>query len=235
MNFSIVIPIFNEDLNIEDLVNEILINLRDHKNIFEIILVNDCSTDNSFYEINNLQNKFPKIIKFINNKINLGQSYSITEGVKMASYNTIVTIDGDCQNNPKDIPILVNKYFSDEKLHLVGGIRNKRRDNFIKIISSKIANEIRSFILKDRCKDTGCSLKVFNKEIFLQFPFFDGIHRFIPALFSGYGKDTFFINVDHRPRIHGYSKYGTFLRLFRGIKDLIKVAKIIKKFKRNRA
>ena len=90
-------------------------------------------------------------------------------------------------------------------------------------------------ILKDNCDDTGCSLKVFDKGVFIKFTYFDGIHRFLPALFNGYDKKTFFIDVDHRPRIHGYSKYGTFVRLFKGIKDLIRVAKMIKKFKRDRA
>ena len=118
---------------------------------------------------------------------------------------------------------------------MVGGIRFRRKDNLIKIFSSKVANSIRSKILKDNCPDTGCSLKVFDKHVFMQFPFFNGIHRFLPALFKGFGKQTYFINVDHRFRIHGHSKYGTFLRLFRGIKDLIRVAIILKKFKRNRA
>ena len=89
-------------------------------------------------------------------------------------------------------------------------------------------------ILNDNCKDTGCSLKVFDKEVFLKFPYFNGMHRFLPALFSGYNKKTHFINVDHRPRIFGISKYGTWGRLIRGIRDLIKVVKIIKKFKSNR-
>ena len=103
----------------------------------------------------------------------------------------------------------------------------------IKIISSKIANKFRNLILKDDCLDTGCSLKVFDRNTFLKFPFFNGIHRFLPALFRGYGKKTFFIEVDHRSRIYGISKYGTFIRLIRGVRDLIKVVKIIKKFKRS--
>ena len=99
----------------------------------------------------------------------------------------------------------------------------------VKVLSSRVANYIRRSILKDNCSDTGCSLKVFDKKTFLKFPFFDGMHRFLPALFSGCGKKTFFIDVDHRPRKYGFSKYGTFGRAFRGIVDLIKVAKIIKK------
>ena len=104
-----------------------------------------------------------------------------------------------------------------------------------KIFSSKIANYIRRSILKDNCPDTGCSLKVFDKSVFLKFPEFKGIHRFLPALFSGYGKNTIFIVVDHRPRLYGISKYGTIDRMFAGITDIIKVFKIIKKFRNNRA
>ena len=96
-------------------------------------------------------------------------------------------------------------------------------------LSSKFANSIRSKILKDDCLDTGCSLKVFDKNIFLNFPYFNGIHRFLPALFKGYGYKTYFINVDHRPRKKGKSNYGTIDRLYRGIIDIIKVRKIIKK------
>jgi len=235
MNFSIIIPVFNEELNLRRLVDEIFLSLADYQNKFELILVNDASTDNSLIEIQNLKTIHHKIIITINNKENLGQSFSLIEGIQKSSYKTIVTLDGDGQNNPKDIPVLLNKYFSNNKISLVGGIRIKRKDNLIKKVSSKLANSLRKYILKDDCVDTGCSLKVFDKDIFMKFPFFDGIHRFLPALFKGYGKETFFINVDHRHRIHGHSNYGTFYRLFRGIKDLTKVIKIIKEFKSNRA
>ena len=116
-------------------------------------------------------------------------------------------------------------------IYLVGGIRLKRKDNLIKKISSKIANSVRSKFLNDGCVDTGCSLKVFDKNIFLNFEFFDGIHRFIPALFSGFGYKTFFINVDHRKRKYGRSKYGTLSRLINGLRDMIKVKKMINKNK----
>ena len=135
--------------------------------------------------------------------------------------------------NPIDIPILLEKYLSHHNTFLVGGIRTKRKDSLIKIISSKIANKIRSLILKDDCIDTGCSLKVFDRDIFLSFPFFDGIHRFLPALFKGYGYKTMYVAVDHRERKFGISKYGTINRLIRGIIDIIKVLNIIKNHKNN--
>ena len=152
-------------------------------------------------------------------------------GINSSKYNTIVTIDGDGQNNPIDIPKLANVYFSNKNLYLVGGIRKNRKDNFKKIISSKIANLIRKKLLNDNCNDTGCSLKIFDKETFLRFPPFNGMHRFLPALFKGYGKNTDFINVDHRKRKFGISKYGTFDRMIRGIRDMIRVLIIIKKIK----
>ena len=126
----------------------------------------------------------------------------------------------------------LSNFFSNNDISLVGGIRLKRKDNYVKIISSILANYVRNFILKDNCTDTGCSLKVFDKHIFESFPFFDGIHRFLPALFSGYGKKTFFLNVDHRNRLYGYSKYGTVSRLIRGIRDIIKVVRIINNYKK---
>ena len=227
--FSIVIPAYNEEKNISKLIKEIY-SIKKIENIFELIIVDDCSSDNSFNVLKDLQNKYKIIV--IRNEKNNGQSFSLLRGIKAAKFDTIITMDGDGQNNPKNIPDLVDIYFSDKELSLVGGIRKKRNDNFVKILSSKIANKVRSFILKDNCPDTGCSLKIFNKNIFINLPFFDGIHRFLPALFKGYQNKTFFIDVDHRPRTYGYSKYGTIDRLFIGIRDLIKVAKIVKEFKK---
>ncbi len=225
MSVSIIIPAYNEYPNLTILIDEINNSLKNKIN-YEIIIVNDCSTDSTQ---NLLKNKIFNNCVILNNKKNLGQSYSIWRGAKKANYNIIVTIDADLQNNPIDIIKLYNAYMNNDKLKLVGGIRTKRKDNFIKVYSSKIANKVRMMILKDRCPDTGCSLKVFDKKIFLSFPYFDGIHRFLPALFNGYNYDTLFINVDHRTRKFGLSKYGTIDRLFRGIRDIIKVKRIINK------
>ena len=222
--FSIVIPIYNESENILNLLDEIYVNLKKFNN-YEIILVNDCSTDNTLDVIKKISDQK---IKLVNNIKNYGQSYSIHRGIKLSFYNIIITIDGDGQNDPADIPKLLEIYLSKKDIELVGGLRLKRRDTIIKIISSKIANNIRSFILNDDCKDTGCSLKIFNRKIFLDFPYFDGIHRFLPALFKGYGYKTLFISVSHRKRKYGFSKYGTIKRLFKGLRDMIKVKKILK-------
>jgi dolichol-phosphate mannosyltransferase len=223
--FSIVVPLYNEEGNIENLIYEIISSLENFKE-YEIVLVDDCSDDNT----PELLKKFETHpnIKIVTNIKNRGQSYSIHKGVTQSFYNTIITIDGDGQNVPSNIPSLIKEFKDNNDVYLVGGIRNNRKDNFIKIMTSKLANSIRSFVLKDNCSDTGCSLKIFDKKIFLTFPFFNGIHRFLPALFLGYGYKTKFINVDHRKRKFGYSKYGTFNRLFVGIRDIIKVRKILK-------
>ena len=232
MNFSIVIPIYNEELNILSLFNEILY-LKDlNKYTFEVVFVNDYSRDNSLKILNKIQKENPSIVKILSNQKNLGQSFSILNGIKVSKYETIVTIDGDGQNNPKNLPLLLEKFFLNKNIKLVGGIRVKRKDSLIKIISSRLANNFRSFILKDNCKDTGCSLKVFDKKIFLQFPFFNGIHRFLPALFTGYGYNTLFINVDHRKRNFGKSNYGTFKRLIYGIIDIFRVLQIIRRYRK---
>lgn len=220
--FSIVIPVYNESANINILINEIKKSLKDYA--YEIIFVDDFSSDNTgkifLKQIDNC--------KCITHEKNKGQSESIKTGILNSKYNNIITIDGDLQNDPKDIPALINAYTEFKSVYLVGGIRKKRKDNFIKIISSKIANSFRQLILKDDCSDTGCGLKIFDKEIFLKLPFFNGIHRFLPALFKGFGYSTLFIKVNHRERVSGVSKYGTFDRLFRGIRDVYRVNKIIR-------
>ena len=225
--FSIVIPVYNEE-DIEILVNEIksVINLISKEICYETILVNDASNDNTKLILQNLKEK--KSIFFYNNDQNMGQSYSIYKGIKEASYETIVTLDGDLQNDPQDLINMIDIYFKDKNLKLLGGIRKNRKDTFIKKISSYIANNIRMFILNDNCRDTGCGLKIFDRNIFLKFPFFDGIHRFLPALFNGFGHKTMFIDVNHRSRYRGYSKYGIRNRLFVGIKHMLKVRKIIR-------
>ena len=226
-NFSIVVPIYNEELNVQDLVEEIFKSIVKIKVGFQLIIIDDASIDNTFKVISLLKKKYPFIYK--KNKSNRGQSYSIREGIKISKFNTIVTLDGDGQNNPNNIIDLLNVYGENNKYQLVAGIRSKRKDSFLKIISSKIANKVRSYILGDHCTDTGCSLKVFNKKKFLELPYFDAIHRFIPSLFEANNLSVKYVQVDHRPRLKGLSKYGTFDRLFKGIIDLYKVYKLVKK------
>ena len=222
--FSIVVPIYNEEENINILYNEIKKELSNFT-AYEIIFINDGSTDGSKNILKSLE-KY-KDTKIVQHQFNLGQSRSLLSGISSSKYETIVTLDGDGQNDPKDIIKLIKVFCSDKNLELVGGLRLRRKDSLVKVISSQIANFVRSRLLKDNCLDTGCGLKVFNKKIFLLFPFFDGIHRFLPALFNGFGYKTKFIEVNHRKRMRGVSKYGTLKRLLFGIKDIIRVKKII--------
>jgi len=228
MNFSIIIPLYNEEKNIDNLIKEIFLSLNKYENNFEIILVNDASTDSTLNIIEFLKKKYSPRIYLINNIKNIGQSFSIIKGVNMSNFETIVTIDGDGQNNPKDISLLLKKYNSSHEITLVGGIRKNRKDNFFKKLSSRLANKVRKFILNDDCIDTGCSLKVFKKSIFIKFPKFKGLHRFLPALFKGYGGKTIFLEVHHRERKYGNSNYGTVGRLINGIADIVRVFLIIK-------
>ena len=224
---SIIIPCYNEEDNISKLVKEIHTNVIDTK--LEVIIINDASLDNTIKKVNNLSKDY-SFLKIINNTKQLGQSYSIIKGVKIASFENIITLDGDGQNDPVDIPIMINEYFN-RNIDLLAGIRKNRKDSFIKILSSKFANFIRSYILNDDCEDTGCSLKIFKKNIFLSLPEFDSIHRYIPALFKAKKAKINFIVVRHRNREYGKSNYGTIDRLIKGIIDLIKVLKIIKLLK----
>ena len=230
--FSIVIPVYNEQKNIKILINEIIAikNIQDYIN--EIIIVDDKSNDKSIDEINHLK-KFNNKIKLLTHFKNLGQSHALLTAAKNSKSSILITIDADCQNNPVDIEKMIKIYISDDKIKLVAGIRRSRKDNLIKKISSKIANKIRKAILDDDCDDTGCSLKIFDKEIFLSLPFFNGIHRFLPALYKYKKSTNYYIDVDHRERINGLSKYGTFDRAFKGIFDLFYVRRIIKEMNRN--
>ena len=225
VSFSIVIPIYNEELSIKDLIDEIFKSLENIKQRFELIIIDDASNDNTSNIISLLKKKYDFTYK--KNKVNQGQSYSILQGIKLSKYITIVTMDGDGQNNPNNIMTLLDVYGEINEYHLVAGIRNKRQDSFLKKISSRIANKVRSYILKDHCSDTGCSLKVFNKNYFIKMPYFDSIHRFIPSLFEANNLSVIYIPVDHRPRLKGKSKYGTFDRLFKGVIDLYKVYRLI--------
>ncbi len=228
IKISIIIPVYNESKNIEILHNEITQSLPNFIN-YEIIFVNDYSDDDSKIYLNQLRQY--KNVKIINNEFQSGQSKSIYNGIINSTYDIIVTLDGDCQNDPNDIEKLVVQFNLNSDLKLVAGIREKRKDKIIKIISSRIANYVRDLFLNDGCPDTGCGLKVFDKNIFLSFDFFNGIHRFLPALYLGFGHNVKYIKVNHRNREFGKSKYGTIMRLVDGIKHIFLVKKMISKNK----
>ena len=226
---SLIIPIYNEEENINLLYKEIE-NTDVFSKLNEIIYIDDCSNDSSKSEISKLKN-INKKIKLFSHEKNLGQSRCLLTGANNTENDILITIDADCQNNPNDIGKLLNVYLSEKEIKLVGGIRRIRKDNIIKKISSKIANFVRRIYLNDECEDTGCSLKVFDRSLFIKLPFFDGIHRFLPALYKFKGSKNVFIDVDHRKRLNGISKYGFKNRFYQGIRDMLKVKRIIRELK----
>ena len=220
-NISIVIPVFNEEKNIINLLEEIKSSL-DSKIKYEILVVDDGSTDNT---VNNISSKIKQLhnIKLIIHENNYGQSTSLLTGISNAKYDYIVTLDGDGQNDPADILNLIRKYNYSVPFYLVIGNRKKRNDKLTRRIASRFAFFVRSFILKDKIPDTGCALKVFKKKDFLFVPFFNHIHRFLPFIFSNMGGEIVSVNVNHRERKNGVSKYSNYQRALVGIYDLFGV------------
>jgi len=224
MDFSIVIPVFNEGDNVCLLAEEITRLIKPEHN-FEIIFVDDHSTDQTPELLNELglSNKNLKSIRHVKQ---YGQSGALKTGVLAAAYPLIVTLDGDGQNDPKDIEAFINCFASNEsgteKL-LVNGHRQDRNDTGWRRLSSRIANRVRRTLLNDATPDSGCGIKAFHKSLFLELPSFNHMHRFLPALVLQQGGQIINLPVSHRERIHGQSKYGTFDRLIAGIVDLMGV------------
>ena len=221
---SVVVPVHNEVENIEPLIAEIMATLEGVER-YEIIYINDCSRDSTLERLTSLDQKF-KVLRVLTHQKRSGQSAAIRTGVKAARGDLIATLDGDGQNDPEDIPKLLKAYreqaVADARI-LIAGFRARRQDSFIKRLSSKIANGIRSSLLGDATPDTGCGLKIFRREDFFDLPGFDHMHRFLPALMIRNGGQVISVEVSHRPREHGKSKYGTLDRLWVGIMDLIGV------------
>ncbi len=228
---SVVVPVKNEQDNVASLIAEIDAALSKVKH--EIIYVNDGSTDATLSTLKQLQKKY-KQLRVISHQQSCGQSTAVRTGVKFARYDWVATLDGDGQNNPADIPKLIDAVL--EGVELVGGNRRlSRRDTFIKRISSVIANTVRSAMLRDDTPDTGCGLKLFQREAFLDLPYFDHMHRFLPALIKRRGGKIVSVHVQHRNREYGKSNYGTLDRLIVGIVDLFGVAWLQRRAKLPRA
>ncbi len=222
---SVVVPVHNEQDNIEPLIREIVAALGG-KAEFEMIYVNDGSTDGTQAVLDRLKGEFP-MLRAIRHQRACGQSQAVTTGVRAARYEWIATLDGDGQNDPADIPALLAALVEPKQpanLELLAGWRTKRNDTFLRRLSSKVANGVRSRMLKDSTPDTGCGLKVFARETFLRLPNFDHIHRFLPALVIRGGGVVVSVPVNHRSRERGVSKYGLHNRLWVGIIDLFGVA-----------
>ncbi len=217
---SVIVPVRNEAENISPLITEIQSAL-DGVVDYEIVYVNDGSTDTTPQQLKQMQKECPRL-RVIRHEKSCGQSTAVRTGVRMALGDWIATLDGDGQNDPADIPKLLAAL--DEGVELVGGNRrHARRDPWIKRISSVIANGMRSRMLRDSTPDTGCGLKLFARDVFLDLPYFDHMHRFLPALVIRHGGKVVSVPVNHRPRERGASNYGTLDRLRVGIVDLFGV------------
>lgn len=225
MSLSVVVPVHNEAENIEPLLNEITSALTNFSD-YEIIYIDDGSTDNTLEVLKNAQQKIPNLRVFHHQK-SCGQSAAIFTGIKAAKFPIIATLDGDGQNNPADIchlhANLQTQREANSKLAMIAGWRNQRHDSQWRLISSKIANGIRATLLGDATPDTGCGLKVFLRDAALELPFFDHYHRFLPALMLRGGYQVISLSVSHRARERGVSKYGTLDRLWVGISDILGV------------
>jgi len=230
---SVVIAAKNEAEAIGPLLDEIEAVL-DGREAYEIIVVDDGSTDTMLDVLAGVAVHQPHL-RVIRHKKSCGQSAGVRTGVLAAEGRIIVTLDGDGQNDPADVPALLEIYragAATSDLRMVAGQRVKRRDVWIKRVSSKIANGVRSRLLRDSTPDTGCGLKVFDREAFLRLPWFDHMHRFLPALMLREGYAVVSAPVGHRPRSAGVSKYGTWDRLWVGIVDILGVAWLQSRAKR---
>lgn len=219
---SVVVPVMNEVENAVPLLNEICAALRGTV-AFEVIFVDDASKDGTVASLKAAQARTPEL-RVLRHAKNSGQSRAVRSGVLGARGTLIATLDGDGQNDPADIPNLVTAWRAasagDIPLGLVAGQRRKRQDSFMKRLASRVGNGVRQWLLQDNTRDTGCGLKLFSREAFLRLPYFDHIHRFMPALMLREGYRITHVDVNHRPRSHGVSKYGTLDRLIVSLSDL---------------
>ncbi len=217
---SVVIPVFNEASNIRPLVEELLPALNGLSVPFEIIFVDDGSTDGSGDILRQMASEMPSV-KVVTLSRNCGQTAAFDAGFKAAKGDVVVTMDGDMQNDPRDIPLLLEKI---GEYDLVCGWRWKRKDKFPKRISSTIANYTRRRACGDRFRDIGCSLKAYKKECLEKIKLYNGMHRFFPILFEMEGFKVAEVKVNHRPRRRGKSKYNMRNRLVKAYRAMKCVA-----------
>jgi dolichol-phosphate mannosyltransferase len=227
---TVVVPVRNEEGNVAPLVDEITRALAAFAPC-EIIYVNDGSRDGTEAELKSLM-KVQPWLRQIRHEVSCGQSAAVRTGVAAARAAIVATLDGDGQNDPAFLPALVAALERDPGFGLVAGQRVGRKDTGFKRLQSRIANGVRKAILRDGTRDTGCGLKAFRRDVFLALPYFDGLHRFLPALVRRDGYRVAYVDVVDRPRRHGVSNYGMWDRLWVGILDLAGVWWLIRRRKR---
>ena len=223
MQLSVVVPVRNEADNVEPLVNEIRAALTGQLE-YEIIYVDDGSDDGMLERLKALAAACPEL-RVLRHARNCGQSTGVRTGVRAARAPWIATLDGDGQNDPADIMALYRAVQDPDRprLKLANGWRYQRKDTWFRRLSSRVANAVRSALLGDDTPDSGCGLKVFSREAYLDLPFFDHLHRFTPAMFLASGAEVVSVKVGHRDRTRGTSKYGLHNRLWAGLVDLLGV------------
>lgn len=217
MQYSILIPVHNEEENLSSLVQEICCVMHNLEGSFEIIIIDDGSTDSTVDTISKIFHQIPQL-RLIRLACKCGQSAALSTGLQEAKGQLIITLDGDGQNNPEDIPTLIKALHGYD---CVTGYRMNRKDPWIKRLSSKCANAMRRFVLKDPIKDAGCALKICTASSIRMLPQFTGMHRLLPSLFIIYGFSVVQIPVHHRPRVGGISKYSLFNRIWGPFCDLL--------------
>lgn len=231
---SVVIPAKDELENIKPLVEEIYTALTDLSD-FEIIYVDDGSSDSTYDEITRLKNNGFFALRALKHKESVGQSTAIYNGIKAAKGELIITLDADGQNNPINIPTMLEKaqQFPTGAHFCIAGYRKNRKDTAWYRLQSRIANKVRASILDDGTPDTGCGLKIFPRDTFLQLPYFDHMHRYIPALIKRLEGKIVVVEVDHRDRQAGVSKYDMWGRLWVGLVDMWAVRWLQKRTKKS--
>ncbi len=229
---SVVLPMYDEAENAASLIREVAEAMAGAD--FEIIAVDDCSKDDTQQVLVGLRADITQLRVLAHAK-NAGQSRAVRTGILAARAPIVATLDGDGQNPPGEIPKLVSQLKRADApalLAMVAGERQKRQDSRAKLWASRAANDIRKRILKDGANDTGCGLKVFHREAFLRLPYFDHIHRYLPALMVREGFEIEFAPVAHRPRAHGTSKYTNFGRAAVAVRDLFGVSWLLARSRR---
>ena len=231
VDLSVVVPVCNEAENVEPLAREIDAALSNRA--YEMIFVDDGSTDETAAILKKLKSSLPAL-RVLSHSFRSGQSAAVASGVRAARAAWVATLDGDGQNDPADIPKLIAARDSAEGRGVqlfMGNRRASRKDTAWRRMQSRIANGVRSGMLGDDTPDTGCGIKLFSREMFLELPRFDHMHRFLPALFMRQGARVISIPVSHRARTRGTSKYGMLNRLWVGIVDIFGVMWLRRRYK----
>ena len=216
VDLSVVMPVYNEEDNVGPLMDELEAVLKKTGRSFEVLCINDCSTDDSLNVIRRLQQTRP-YLRVVSHRINSGESAAGATGFEQARGDVVITIDADQQNDPADIPALLDALKED--VHAVCGVRRKREDDWVRRWSSRIANGFRNWMTGDQIADAGCTYRALRRSALREIPVFNGMHRFLPTLLRLQGYKAVEILVNHRPRTRGKSKYGVGNRMWRGVVD----------------